>query len=179
MLQLQQMVALQTENSSSYTKVFRDIHVLKSFIAQLIYLHQYESCTFLQMYYISLKQREIVFTRLAGMLGMFTQGVCGTMISTCCGALLHRHIIVTRMESFNTSTPKVTLDHIKLSSFGKMNVSLAIQVFSKSMANTLRFFHPDGQADELARFTEMVTNFFDMANTRSTTEHKHKTKTQT
>ena len=35
-LQLQQMVALHTENSSSYTKVFRDIHVLESFITQLI-----------------------------------------------------------------------------------------------------------------------------------------------
>ena len=73
--------------------------------------------------------------------------------------------------------PKITLDHIKLSSFGKMKVSLAIQVFSKSMANALRFFHPDGQADELARLIEMVNDFFDMANTRSTTEHKHKRNT--
>ena len=56
--------------------------------------------------------------------------------------------------------PKITLDHIKLSSFGKMKVSLAIQVFSKFMANALRFFHPDGQADELARFIEMVNDFF-------------------
>ena len=28
------------------------------------------------------------------------------------------------------------------------------------MANALRFFHPDGQADELARFIEMVNDFF-------------------
>ena len=45
------------------------------------------------------------------------------------------------------------------------------------MANALRFCHPDGQADELARFIEMVNDFFDMANTTSTTEHKHKRNT--
>lgn len=70
--------------------------------------------------------------------------------------------------------PKITLDHIKLSSFGKMKVSLAVQVFSKSMANALRYFNPDGEADELAKFLEMVNDFFDMANTRSTKEHLQK-----
>jgi hypothetical protein len=55
-----------------------------------------------------------------------------------------------------------------------MKVSLAIQVFSKSMANALRFFHAGGEADELAKFIEMVNDFFDMANTRSSTEHVHK-----
>ena len=67
---------------------------------------------------------------------------------------------------------KITLDHIKLSSFGK--ISLAVQVFSKSIANALRFFHPDGDADELARFIELINDFFDKANTRSTPEHIHK-----
>lgn len=41
------------------------------------------------------------------------------------------------------------------------------------MANALRFFHRDGEADELAWFIEMVTDFFDMANTRSTKEQGH------
>ena len=55
--------------------------------------------------------------------------------------------------------PKITLDHIKLSSFGKMKVNYAIQVFSKSMANALRYFNPNGEADELAKFIDMVNYF--------------------
>ena len=70
--------------------------------------------------------------------------------------------------------PKITLDHIKLSSFGKMKVNYAIQVFSKSMANALRYFNPNGEADELAKFIGMVNDFFDMANVRSIKEHVHK-----
>ena len=91
----------------SLYKISQNIYLLNG---EDINLHQNESCTFLQMYHISLKQQEIVFTRLAGMLGMFSQGACGTMISTCCGALLHRHIIVTRKESFNTcqKSPLIT-----------------------------------------------------------------------
>lgn len=62
--------------------------------------------------------------------------------------------------------PKITLDHIK--------VNYAIQVFSKSMANALRYFNPNGEADELAKFIGMVNDFFDMANVRSVKEHIHK-----
>ena len=42
------------------------------------------------------------------------------------------------------------------------------------MANALRFFHAGGEPDELAKFIEMVNDFFDMANTRSSTVHVHK-----
>lgn len=80
--------------------------------SHLIYFHQNESCAFLLMYHISLKKQEIVFTHLTWMLDMFTKGVCKTMISTCCGAFLHRHImiIVNSRESFNTcqKSPLIT-----------------------------------------------------------------------
>ena len=55
-----------------------------------------------------------------------------------------------------------------------MKVNYAIQVFSKSMANALRYFNPNGEADELAKFIGMVNDFFDMANVRSIKEHVHK-----
>jgi hypothetical protein len=42
------------------------------------------------------------------------------------------------------------------------------------MANALRFVHAGGEADKLAKFIEMVNDLFDMANTRSSTEHVHK-----
>ena len=164
-LQLQQVVVPQTQNSSSYRKVFRVLHILEAFITQLTYLHQNENCTFLLMYHTSSKQQEIVFTHLAG-----------TMIHTCCGALLHMHTYRDQ-EGVLQCLPKIILDHIKLSSFGKMKASLAIQVFRKSMANALQFFHPDGEADECTKFIAMVNDFFDMANTRSTTEHRHKRNT--
>ena len=80
--------------SSSYTKVFRIFPILETCITLLIYLHQNKSCTFSLMYHISLKQQEIVFTHLAGMLGIFAQGVCGTVLSF----ILHNNIIATRRE---------------------------------------------------------------------------------
>ena len=52
--------------------------------------------------------------------------------------------------------PKLTPDHINLTSFSKMKVSLAVQVLSKTVALGLRRHYPDGQADETAKFCEMV-----------------------
>ena len=52
--------------------------------------------------------------------------------------------------------PKLTSDHINLTSFSKMKVSLAVQVLSKTVALGLRRHYPDGQADETAKFCEMV-----------------------
>ena len=59
--------------------------------------------------------------------------------------------------------PKIILDHIKLTSFGKMKVHLAVQVLSKSKANALEYFHPNGEAEELVKFIRMVNDFFDLA----------------
>ena len=51
---------------------------------------------------------------------------------------------------------KLTPDHINLTSFSKMKVSLAVQVLSKTVALGLRRHYSDGQADETAKFCEMV-----------------------
>ena len=52
--------------------------------------------------------------------------------------------------------PKLTPDHSNLTSFSKMQVSLAVQVLSKTVALGLRRHYPGGQADETAKFCEMV-----------------------
>ena len=70
--------------------------------------------------------------------------------------------------------PKITPDHINLTSFSKMKVNLAAQVLSNTMALVLRRFFPDGDAEQTARFCEMVNKFFDCLNVRSTTEHIRK-----
>ncbi len=52
--------------------------------------------------------------------------------------------------------PKVTPDHINLTSFSKMKVNLAAQVLSGTVALALRRFYIDGSAEETARFCEMM-----------------------
>ena len=70
--------------------------------------------------------------------------------------------------------PKITPDHINLTSFSKMKVNLAAQVLSNTMALALRRFYTDGSAEETARFCEMINRFFDCLNVRSTSEHTRK-----
>ncbi len=70
--------------------------------------------------------------------------------------------------------PKLTVDHIYLNWFSKMKVRLAAQVLSNTVATALRWHHPNGEAEETAKFCEMVNKFFDCLNTRSTTEHTRK-----
>ena len=70
--------------------------------------------------------------------------------------------------------PKITPDHINLTSFSKMKVNLAAQVLSKTVALALRRFFPDGDAEQTAQFSEMVNKFFDCLNVRSTTEYVQK-----
>ena len=66
--------------------------------------------------------------------------------------------------------PKLTLDHIVLTSYSKMKVKLATQVLSQSVATALV---EKGNDDVLgtAEFCKMMNNFFDCANVRSLTEH--------
>ena len=52
--------------------------------------------------------------------------------------------------------PKLTPHHINFTSFSKMKVSLAVQVLRKTVALGLRRHFPNGQADETAKFCEMV-----------------------
>ncbi len=70
--------------------------------------------------------------------------------------------------------PKITPDHINLTSFSKMKVNLSAQVLSNTMALALQRFFPDGDAEQTARFCEMVNKFFDCLNVRSSTEHVRK-----
>ena len=77
-------------------------------------------------------------------------------------------------QDFSLHTlPKLTLDHIVLTSFSKMKVKLAVQVLSKSVAIALR---ESGKEDVTgtAQFCEMMNGFFDCTNVRSLTEHIRK-----
>ena len=59
--------------------------------------------------------------------------------------------------------PKLTVDHINLTSYAKMNVRLAAQVLSSTVSNVLKDFAPSYTAGT-AKFCEMVDNFFDCLN---------------
>ena len=50
-----------------------------------------------------------------------------------------------------------------------MNVRLAVQVFSKIIANILRNYYPC-ETQKTAEFCEMMNNFFDMFNIRNSVE---------
>jgi hypothetical protein len=69
--------------------------------------------------------------------------------------------------------PKLTLDHITLTSYSKMKVRLATQVLSRSVAIALE---ESGNSDVLgtAQFCRMMNDFFDCTNVRSLTEHVKK-----
>jgi hypothetical protein len=69
--------------------------------------------------------------------------------------------------------PKLTLEHIVLTSFSKMKVKLATQVLSRSVALALE---ESGNSDVLgtATFCRMMNDFFDCANVRSLHEHERK-----
>ena len=66
--------------------------------------------------------------------------------------------------------PKLSLDHIVLTPYSKMNVKLATQVLSRFVAISLE---ESGNEDVLgtAEFCQMMNDFFDCTNVRSLTEH--------
>ena len=69
--------------------------------------------------------------------------------------------------------PKLTLEHIVLTSFSKMKVKLATQVLSQSVALALQ---ESGNNEVLgtAEFCRMMNDFFDCTNVRSLHEHQRK-----
>ena len=71
--------------------------------------------------------------------------------------------------------PKLTYEHINLTSYSVMRVNLAAQVLSASVAAVLKGFGPP-EAVETAKLCEMVDAFFDCLNVRSTKEHEKKRK---
>jgi len=66
--------------------------------------------------------------------------------------------------------PKLTYDHTKLSSYSVMQVNLAAQVLSASVAAVLQTFGPQEEA-ATSKFCAMVDSFFDCLNVRSLREH--------
>ena len=65
---------------------------------------------------------------------------------------------------------KLTLEHIKLTPYSKMRVSLAAQVLSSSMSKILRKDFPEYK--ETSNLFEFMDGFFDCLNVRSTNEGK-------
>ena len=65
---------------------------------------------------------------------------------------------------------KIGPEHINISPFGKMRVSYAVQVLSRTMSLALTHYFPNGEADETAKLCSLINDFFDMCNVRSTTE---------
>ena len=69
--------------------------------------------------------------------------------------------------------PKLFADHINLNFYSKMKVSFVAQVWSNTVSQALWRHYTSGEADETARFCNMI-NTFDCANVRSTTEFVRK-----
>ena len=69
--------------------------------------------------------------------------------------------------------PKLTLDHVVLISFSKMKVKLVVQVVSRTVPRCL-LECKDPTVVGTAMFCQMVNDFFDCANIRSTSEHERK-----
>ena len=90
--------------------------------------------------------------------------------------LLFKHIadlFYSDQEFALHTLPKLSLDHIVLTSYSKMKVKLATQVLSRSVAIALE---ESGKEDVTgtAQFCRMMNDFFDCTNVRSLTEHVRK-----
>ena len=90
--------------------------------------------------------------------------------------LLFKHIadlVYSDQEFALHSLPKLTMDHIVLTSYSKMKVKLATQVLSRSVAISLE---ESGNEEVLgtAKFCMMMNDFFDCTNVRAPTEHVRK-----
>ena len=100
-------------------------------------------------------------------------GSCGRLMWNNGRYLMFKHIadlFYSDQEFALHTLPKLTLDHIVLTSYSKMKVKLATQVLSQSVATALV---EKGNDDVLgtAEFCKMMNNFFDCANVKSLTEH--------
>ena len=90
--------------------------------------------------------------------------------------LLYRHIadmFHNDQEYALHRLPKLTLDHILLSSFSKMKERLAVHVLSRTVSTCL-VENGDPTVVGTAMFCKMINDFFDCSNVRSTTEHERK-----
>ena len=65
--------------------------------------------------------------------------------------------------------PKLTMDHVQLNPFTKMNVKLATQVLSQTTANILFNYYPE-EKHGTAEFCDKMNTFFDCLNVRNQSE---------
>ena len=65
--------------------------------------------------------------------------------------------------------PKLTFDHIKLTSYSSMRVNLAVQILSGTMSKVLQLYGGP-MCQETAKFCSFMDGFFDCCNVRSLTE---------
>ena len=79
------------------------------------------------------------------------------------------------LESGLKLVNKLTSDHINLTSYSVMRVSLAGQVLSETVGNVLNNFGPE-EAAGTGKFCLMMDKFFDCLNVRNTKEHITKRK---
>ena len=103
-------------------------------------------------------------------------GACSRLMWNNGRYLLFRHIadlFYKDQASALHVLPKLTLEHIILTSYSKMKMKLAMQVLSQSVANALEE-SGDNDVLETAKFCRMMNSFFDCTNVRSRTEHIHK-----
>lgn len=63
--------------------------------------------------------------------------------------------------------PKLSIEHVNLTSYAKMKVNLAVQVVSKSMGEAFRSLLLD-EVSETATVCQLMNDFFDCCNVRST-----------
>ena len=80
-----------------------------------------------------------------------------------------------QLESDLKFVPKLTNDHIHLTSYSVMRVNLAAQVLSDTVGKVLSEFGPP-EAAGTARFCLMMDKFLDCLNVRNTVEHELKRK---
>lgn len=71
--------------------------------------------------------------------------------------------------------PRLTFDHVNITPYSAMRVSLAAQVLSSSVASVMREFSPPDTA-ATSELCQMMDYFFDCLNVRSPYEHERKRK---
>ena len=91
--------------------------------------------------------------------------------------ILWRHISQVVHDDSNRSLkllPKLSQNHIFLTSYSSMTVSYATQILSSSMANVIQNYYPEFQ--ETATYCQLMDSFFDCCNVRNQLEGKKREK---
>ena len=92
--------------------------------------------------------------------------------------IVWQHIIQLYNEDYDRQLkylPKLTDQHIYLTSYSKMTVKFAVQVLSETTARILQNFGTP-ETSETANYCQMLDKFFDCLNVRSLDEHQRKLK---